>query len=154
MYRQSLRGGWSLLAGLAITVTAAAGCGHTLIREGEQQVPLETSRSAPAALGQVNAIVNEQGNTEFTVKVDHLAPPASLERGATNYVVWVKPLDESRPAQNVGALKVNLGERKGEYKGATPYRRFRLEITAEVDPTAQQPTTRPILSAQVAQRRR
>jgi hypothetical protein len=87
-----------------------------------QTTPLE--RGAVAKLD----VKANTGNTELTLKVDHLAKPSLLSQPASNYVVWVQL--PGQQAVNEGLLRVD-DNLKGEVKATTTATRFTVLVTAE-----------------------
>lgn len=55
--------------------------------------PLQTASTNPAAQGTVSAQAGQNGNTQLSIEVKHLAPPGSIAQGATTYVAWIVPSD-------------------------------------------------------------
>lgn len=141
--RLIVRGGITLLAA---GLLAGWGCATGM---GGQKIPLTSTERAPAAKGEIQAKVTDEGNTEFSLNVEHLAPPDRLASGAQSYVVWVQPMEGDQRPQNLGALELDVNRRTGRFKGITPYHRFQLSITPEQNITAEAPTGNPVLSAQV-----
>jgi len=131
---------------LAASVLAFGACGTT------QGTAMSAAPTVPAAAGTVSTKINNDGNTQFTIDVKHLAPPEKVASGANNYVVWLTPQQgEARQPQNMGTMRVDPNQLTGEFTGITPLRRFQLSITAEPDSTATQPSGKEVLSAQVSQ---
>ena len=101
----------------------------------------------PGATGTIDAKAPKAGgNTEITVKVDHLARPTLLTPAANEYVVWVQP-DNGQP-QNEGVLSVGDNE-KGDLKITTSASKFAVLVTAENAAHAQTPSNRVVLRANV-----
>lgn len=130
---------------LAVSVAALAlSCG------GAQKTPLQPSASSPAAQGAVETTVGENGNTQLTLGVAHLAPPQNIAAGASTYVVWVKPVAGGAEPQNVGALALG-DDRKGELRSVTPLRSFEVLVTPEASAKVQRPSNEPVLRARISQ---
>lgn len=106
---------------------------------------MQTTTLEPGAVAKLDVKANT-GNTELTLKVDHLAKPTLLSQPRTNYVVWVE--QEGREPQNAGALRVD-DSLKGEVKATTTATRFMVLVTAEDDAKAQIPSDRVVLRANV-----
>jgi len=142
-----------LAAGLGLVALAGTGLGIGLAgcASGGQQTPLASTPRVPAATGQVDTKVTDNGNTQFNIKVEHLAPPDRVANGTNSYVVWVRPLASDQPPQNMGALQVDPDRLTGRFSGTTPYRQFQLSITAEQDTTTTSPSQNQVLSAMVSQ---
>jgi hypothetical protein len=109
---------------------------------------LKNAEKVPAAAGQVRVAKGEQGNSVVTIRVEHLAHPGEAFPGTSTYVVWLIPNEGERP-QNVGALQVD-SELKGELTTNTPYRSFRIVVTAENEPNATQPSDNRAMTASIA----
>lgn len=132
--RVSLRLGG--VCGMALLVALLAwGKTYTM-----QTTPLE-----PGAVAKLDIKANT-GNTELTLKAEHLAKPSLLSQPATNYVVWVQ--QPGHEAMNVGLLRVDDNQ-KGEVKATTTATRFTVFVTAEDDAKAQTPSDRVVLRADV-----
>jgi len=106
---------------------------------------MQTTTLEPGAVAKLDVKANA-GNTELTLKVDHLAKPTLLSQPATNYVVWVQ--QEGHESQNVGILRVD-DNLKGDVKATTTATRFMVLVTAEDDAKAQTPSDRVVLKANV-----
>lgn len=112
-----------------------------------QTTKLTTADNVPAAAGWMKTAQGENGNTDVTVEVEHLAPPARVTSGATTYVVWAKPASQDA-AQNLGAMTVD-DSLKGKLQTKTPLTIFDVMITAEPTPTVAQPSGAPVMRAHV-----
>ena len=108
--------------------------------------PLTSSESAPAASGKVDVKKDKNGNTEVTLKAEHLAQPGMLTPPATSYVVWFQA--EGSDPSNQGQLKVDRGL-KGEFKTTTRLQNFDVFVTAETDPLTKTPAGQNVLKAKV-----
>ena len=104
---------------------------------GGQMTQMVSNPRVPAAEGQVVATKIENGNTRLTLTVKHLAHAASVQGGATIYVVWLQP-NEQAPAQNIGALDVDKNL-NGTLTTTTTQTEFLLSVTAEPFPNAAAP---------------
>lgn len=102
-----------------------------------KKFPLTAASIVPAAKGSVEVGKDRNGNTELTLKVEHLANPASLSPSQTNYVVWLQ--DKASEPENQGELKVN-GNLEGNFRTVTPRRHFDLFVTGENDAAAKSPS--------------
>jgi hypothetical protein len=101
----------------------------------------------PGATGTIDAKADKNtGNTNVTVKVEHLARPSLLTPAASEYVVWIQP-QNGQPASE-GVLQVGDSE-KGEIKATTTASKFTVLVTAESDPHPQSPSKRVVLHANV-----
>ena len=116
---------------------------------GGTRISLMPGSRTPGARG--SAIIKSGGNrnTRVDIRVHSLARPGSLSPAENAYVVWVEPPGEA--TQNVGQIAVN-GKQKGDLHIHTPYKRFKLMITAEQNAQAQMPNGPTILSGTVAHR--
>lgn len=126
---------------LACFVCFALACG------GGHATKLNAAPATPAAVGEIKASRGDNGNTELSVEVEHLAPPENVASGAKVYVVWAKPHSQD-PAQNLGALAVG-DDRKGKLETKTVFKEFDLLVTPEATPTSAQPTSAPVMKASV-----
>ena len=106
---------------------------------------MQTTPLEPGAVAKLDVKANT-GNTELTLKVDHLAKPSLLSQPASSYVVWVQP--PGQQAVNEGLLRVD-DSLKGEVKATTTATRFTVLVTAEDDAKAQTPSERVVLHADV-----
>ena len=108
--------------------------------------PMTTTESVPAASGKVKVKKDQNGNTDVTLKADHLAQPGMLTPPSTVYVVWFQA-EGSNPS-NQGQLKVGKNL-KGEFKATTRLDNFDVFVTAETDPLVKKPTGETVLRANV-----
>jgi hypothetical protein len=106
---------------------------------------MQTTPLEPGAVAKLDVKANT-GNTELTIKVEHLAKPTLLSRPASNYVVWVQQAD--REPANVGVLRID-DNLKGDVKATTTATRFTVLVTAEDNAKAQTPSDRVVLRADV-----
>ncbi len=97
---------------------------------------MQTTPLEPGAVAKLDVKANT-GNTELTLKVEHLAKPSLLSQPASNYVVWVQ--EPGHEAINEGLLHVDENL-KGEVKATTTATRFTVLVTAEDDVKAQTPS--------------
>jgi hypothetical protein len=86
------------------------------------------------------------GNTEMTIKVDHLARPTLLTPPANEYVVWIVPEDGA--PQNQLVLQVGDNE-KGDLKMTTSSSKFNVLVTAESEAHPKTPSNRVVLQSNV-----
>jgi hypothetical protein len=108
---------------------------------------MQATSLTPGATGTVDAKADKSGgNTEITIKVDHLARPTLLTPPANEYVVWIAPEDGA--PQNQGILQVGENE-KGELKMTTTSSKFRVLVTAETEPHPKTPSNRVVLQSNV-----
>jgi hypothetical protein len=108
---------------------------------------MQATSLTPGATGTVDAKADKNGgNSEVTIKVDHLARPTQLTPPANEYVVWIDPEDGA--PQNQGVLQVGDNE-KGELKMTTTSSKFRVLVTAESDAHPKTPSNRIVLKSDV-----
>jgi hypothetical protein len=131
---------YSLVAAAALSLALLSfGCsGH--------MYHLVSAPSVPAASGTVHTSTDKNGNTVIDLKVKHLAPPSALTPPSNSYVVWVQP--SGKQPINQGELRVD-NNLQGEFKTATPYKRFQLFVTAENQATVTEPTGQPLVQQQI-----
>lgn len=115
---------------------------------GGRKVHMMAGSATPAAQGTVTIQTGNNGNTTLDLKVQALAAPSSLSPAANVYVVWIQPPDQN--PQNHGQLSVNQSE-DGELHTKTPYKRFKVFVTAEQNARIQEPTGPRVLQADVSQ---
>ena len=108
---------------------------------------LQATSITPGATGSVDVKGDKTGgNTEMTIKVDHLARPTLLTPPANEYVVWIDPEDGA--PQNQGVLQVGDNE-KGDLKMTTSSSKFRVLVTAETEAHPKTPSNRVVLQSNV-----
>ena len=113
---------------------------------GGKKVQMSASTGTPAAHATVTTRIGDNGNTKFDIKVQDLAKPSNLTPPENVYVVWVQPPQQA--AMNQGQLRVNKGL-DGQFDSQSPYKRFKVFITAEKDAQVQKPQGAQVLSANV-----
>src|SRR5437868_5160021 len=111
-----------------------------------KKFPLTAAPSVPAARGDVEINHDNNGNTRFKVKVQHLATPDALTPPKAAYVVWLRERDGNASPQ--GQLRVDK-KLNGTFEGVTPAKNFDVLITAEQEITPKAPTGDQILKATV-----
>jgi hypothetical protein len=126
----------------AVLAVAVAGCAKTY--------PLRTADRNPAAVGTITAGEDQNKNTTLEVRVEHLAPPPSLESTLSTYVVWVRP-NASQEFTNVGQLAMQ-NDRSGLLKATTPFPEFEVLVTAEQSGTAKVPSPFVVLEGHARRR--
>jgi hypothetical protein len=108
---------------------------------------MQATPLTPGATGTVDVNADKSGgNTEVTIKVDHLARPTQLTPPANEYVVWIDA--EGGAPQNQGVLQVGDNE-KGDLKMTTTSSKFRILVTAESDAHPKTPSNRIVLKSEV-----
>jgi len=100
----------------------------------------------PASQGTVTVGAADNGNTDVTVRVKHLAPPSKIAPAATIYVVWIQPSNGAK--QNVGALALN-DNLEGSLDTVTPHRQFLLTVTPEPGGRVEAPSHSPVFTSWV-----
>jgi hypothetical protein len=115
---------------------------------GWHKVDLMAGSATPGARGAVKFRVGPNGNTDLDIEAHALAAPSSLEPPANHYVVWIEP--PGKPAHDLGALSVGQHE-NGALKTVTPFKRFRIFISAEQNSQESMPSGPTVLSATVTE---
>ncbi|MDD2542560.1 MAG: hypothetical protein PHH28_16190 [Desulfuromonadaceae bacterium] len=110
------------------------------------KTPIPSSSVVPAASGITKVTTDANNNSKVELKVQNLAPPQNLVPPKSVYVVWVETRDNQK--FNLGQLKVDKNL-NGELNGTTPFKEFRLIVTAEDFATVTQPSTSVILTTDV-----
>ena len=100
----------------------------------------------PAGQGTVTVGAADNGNTDVSVRVKHLAPPSKLVPEAKTYVVWIQASNGLK--QNVGALALN-DNLEGSLDTVTPHRRFLLTVTPEPSGRVGTPSHTPVFTSWV-----
>lgn len=101
----------------------------------------------PAATGKVK--VKKDGNENYRVKVnaENLPPANQLNPPRAIYVLW---MESSSGTKNLGQFRTNTGLFSKTFKGSlettTPYRPYRIFLTAEDIPDVQFPGSQMIIS--------
>jgi hypothetical protein len=107
---------------------------------------LTASSRVPGAAGEVFTKNDNNGNTELTLTVKFLAPPASLTPPGTAYVVWFAV--EGNPPMNEGELRIDKN-RKGIFRTHTPSKVFDIFVTVESDPMVKSPSDEGVMRTKV-----
>jgi len=115
---------------------------------GGKDVQMMAGETNPAARCTIHLHVGDNGNTELDMKAESLAAPSALTPPKNAYVVWIQPPDG--PPQNHGQITIDKSE-KAELKTATPYKRFKVFVTAEDQAQIQTPEGPKVLSADVTE---
>jgi hypothetical protein len=113
---------------------------------GEDLKMKNVSTLQPAADAQLTHQKDDNGNTKLKIHVYHLAKPDALSPAREAYVVWIEP--NGQPAQNMGVIKVN-DNLESEFSTRTPFKKFKVYITAEDGPKVTTPSGDNILEATV-----
>ena len=113
---------------------------------GEDLKMKNVSTLQPAADAQLTHQKDDNGNVKIKIHTYHLAKPDSLTPARDAYVVWIEP--NGQPPQNMGAIKVN-DNLESEFQTRTPFKVFKIYITAEAGPKVTTPSSDHILEANV-----
>jgi hypothetical protein len=131
--------------GAVFSLTFAALAGLVGIGCTKPQAMVSAS-DVPASQGTVKVTEGDNGNTNISLRVKHLAPPPKMASDSTVYVVWLQPRDGAK--QNIGALTLN-SNLEGSLDTVTPHRRFQLTVTPEPSGLAAQPSHDPVFTTEV-----
>jgi hypothetical protein len=123
-----------ILVCLGILLFAGLGWGKTY--------HFASTKIDPSATGDVDISKDKNGNTNVSLRVEHLAKPPLLTPPANLYVVWFQE-PGSEPA-NEGQLQVG-NDLRGQLKTTTPLHNFDIFVTAEMDPTVKTPSDQIVL---------
>jgi hypothetical protein len=130
-----------LIRGAVLIGLVLGGCASTreMLGGGNngQTYTLTTTPKVPAASGQVSVSTEKDGNHTVDIKVQHMAEPEKVFEGTSTYVVWL--IAPGSAPTNIGVLPVDK-DLKGNLETKTPFKNFRVEVTAEASPAATQPT--------------
>src|SRR5690348_654903 len=74
----------------------------------------------PGSVGHVAARETSNGNTNVTVSLQHLPPPAAVNPALNTYVVWLRPVDGGGPYTNIGQVQIG-SDRSATLSTVTPY---------------------------------
>ena len=99
------------------------------------------------AEGEVKAAAGANGNTQVKIVIRHLADPEKIKPGATVYVAWIQPKDGGLP-QNAGQIQLTNNQ-EGQLDTITPFRSFRVTVTAEQTATATSPSSNSVLTTDI-----
>jgi len=113
---------------------------------GEDTKMKNVSTLQPAADAQLTHQKDDNGNTKLKIHVYHLAKPDALTPPREAYVVWIEPNGE--PPQNMGVIRVN-DNLESEFSTRTPFKKFKVYVTAEDGPKVTTPSGERILEANV-----
>lgn len=114
--------------------------------DSAKKVSMTPGKEDPAAHGTVAVKTGHNGNTRVDITTDALAQPSALTPPANTYVVWFQP--NGQDARDMGALRVN-NKLHGTLDTTSPYRAFKVFITAENEPNPTKPHGPRVLSADV-----
>jgi hypothetical protein len=123
--------GFAAAASTAVLLVAVAGCAKS-----HELRPVDRN---PAAVGTIKASADANKNTLLDVRVEHLAPPTSLDPTLSTYVVWIRPAAGGEFV-NIGQLAMQ-DDRSGRLRATTPHPEFDVLVTAEQSGTVKFPST-------------
>lgn len=115
---------------IALCGLLAAGC-------ASYELGFALSPELPAANPKARIRQDANENQLVEIEIEHMAPPEHLSPPRSVYVVWAEG-DEGRLLP-LGQLRVRE-DREGHFEGVTALERFRILISAEIDPQAAQPS--------------
>jgi len=101
-----------------------------------------STRIDPSAMGDVDLSKDKNGNTNVSLRVEHLAKPTLLTPPANIWVVWFQ--EPGSNPENEGQLQVG-NDLKGQLKTTTPLHNFDIFVSAEMDPTVKTPSDQIVL---------
>jgi len=130
----------------AIALTLALLC---TVAFAASKYPMTAASAVPGARAQVDITKDSNGNTKLKMTVQHLANPANLTPPANGYVVWLRERDGS--SENQGQLKMNKNL-DASFETVTPFKNFKVFVTAESDFTTRDPSGPEVLTATVQPR--
>ena len=114
--------------------------------QAAKRFPFTAASIVPAAKADVRLGKDRNGNTDLTLKVEHLANPGSLSPSQSHYVVWLQ--SKGSASANEGELKVN-GKLEGTFQTVTPSRNFDVFVTGENNATVTSPSGPEVLRTTV-----
>lgn len=109
--------------------------------------PLQHGHRTPAATGTIEFNKGEQGNNKVSIEAKYLAIPKDLGQNYSTYVVWLDP-GQGRNPTPIGTLRPDKN-RNAKLEVATPFKSFRVLVTAESSSTPSGPSDLVILQGQV-----
>ncbi len=109
------------------------------------KVVFPVSPTVPAADARAKIQLDDNGNAQVSLTVEHLALPERLFPPRAVYVVWIQPPDQE--GINLGQLRLD-DDLKAKIVGITPFTRFRVLITAEDEPTVRSPGSQLVLATE------
>jgi hypothetical protein len=127
----------AMTGAVALVALGSAACANKLV--------FPASPTVPAADARAKIELDDNGNTQVSLTVKHLAAPERLFPPRSVYVVWIQPPDET--GTNLGALRPD-DDLKGRIVGITPFTRFRVVITAEDDALVRTPGSQIVLATE------
>ena len=112
--------------------SVAIGCG------GDRYIVIGSARAYSTA-GWVEVKEASGTTSQVELRLQYLHPVDSLDPSLHAYVVWFED-GKSAPVR-AGSLKYVPGERVGELKATSPYRKFVVKVTAEANDRVSVPST-------------
>ena len=110
---------------------------------------MRSGPGVPASEGTVSTSAADNGNTNVTVRVEHLAPAWKVAADATVYVVWIQPRNDPAAAwQSVGAMSLD-DDLDGTLDTVTSQNRFLVMVTPEPNGQVELPSHEAVLTADV-----
>ncbi len=143
--QDSTRRAAPLAVALVALVGVQIGCQKMAFWRSKPQ-EMHSASDVPASQGTVRVTAADNGNTNVSIRVKHLAPPSKMAPDSTVYVVWFRPAGGDN--QNVGALVLD-NDLEGSLDTLTPQKRFLISITPEPNGQAASPTNEPVFTYQV-----
>ncbi len=129
-----------VIAGLMTFVFAAC-------QRGGMSYPLKAGEKTPAASAKMKVTTTQDRSQKVSLKAEHLPHPSSLGANLSTYVVWVDPPDRAPiPVSDMRLSK----KQDGKVEFVTPYRDFKVIITAESTPSPARPSGVVVLQGNVA----
>lgn len=99
----------------------------------------------PAATGEMKVTLDDNGNVEAKIWLEHLAPPDRLNPPKQNYLVWA----QSTFGRTVLLGQLRVGKKlDASWRGTVPFERFRLLITAEDLNTPEHPSSPYVMASE------
>jgi hypothetical protein len=81
------------IAALVVALAGAQiGCQKMAFWRSKPQ-EMHSAADVPASQGTVQVTAGENGNTQVSIRVKHLAPPSKMALDSTVYVVWFRPVE-------------------------------------------------------------
>lgn len=118
------------MAMLALGLVASTGCAH--------RYRLDTEAPNYAGMAKVKVKVNDTGNREMTLRIDHLAPPYRIDPNFRAYAVWIAV--PGHGTSKIGLLDYDVAKRRGELVATSPYPKFEVIVSLEGDTSSAVPS--------------
>lgn len=123
----------------SLALTACGGTTYAMVADA----------SLPFVQGKVSMSEAKDGNSTYTVSVEHLGDPGKLSPQATVYVVWVLPAKEGATIQNMGVIKID-DSYSGSLSFKAAFRAFDISVTPEPSGDVTTPTGRDVLKVNIS----